>query len=71
MATPTRGKVRLDEVTRKEGPREELRFRAVDEAEWSEHTPQGELTITIENEDLIGQFNPGEKYFLDLTPVEE
>jgi hypothetical protein len=36
---------------------------------WSKFTPCGQLQLTITNPDVIGQFKPGELFFVDLTPV--
>lgn len=33
-------------------------------------TPQAELTMTINNPDLIGKFKPGEKYYLDFSEAD-
>lgn len=35
-------------------------------AKW---TPSGELKLCITNPSLIGQFEVGQKYYLDFTPV--
>ena len=32
-------------------------------------SPHGELTLTVANPDLIGKFNPGDKFYVDFTPV--
>jgi len=37
--------------------------------EWSEHTPSGELKMTITNPAAIDSFAPGEAYFLEFTPA--
>ncbi len=36
---------------------------------FAKFSPQGDLSITITNPALIGQFQPGEAYYLDFTPV--
>jgi hypothetical protein len=36
---------------------------------YAKFSPQGDLTITIANPELIGKFEPGEKYYLDFTPA--
>ena len=35
-----------------------------------EATPNGELTLTINNQKAIGRFKPGQEFYLDLTPVD-
>ena len=77
-----RAKFRIASVLRGEGSNETLKMHpvsksgayptdGVDEdntfARWS---PSGELTLQITNPDLIGKFNPGEKFYVDFTPVE-
>ena len=37
-------------------------------AKWS---PQGELTLTVANPALLGQFKQDQKFYLDFTPADE
>ena len=37
---------------------------------FAKFTPTASLEIHITNPDLLGKFNPGEKYYLDFTKVE-
>ena len=37
----------------------------------TEATPNGYFEFTLSNPKLLGQFKPGQQYYLDLTPVEE
>lgn len=37
---------------------------------WSKYTPCGQVSLTVTNPEVIGQFKPGELYFVDLTPAE-
>ena len=36
---------------------------------YAKFSPSGEFTLQVTNPALIGQFNPGEKYYVDFTPV--
>jgi len=36
---------------------------------YAKFSPQGELTITIANPDLLGKFEPGTKFYIDFTPA--
>lgn len=36
---------------------------------YAKFSPQAELLLTITNPALIGQFNPGEKFYVDFTPA--
>lgn len=38
---------------------------------FAKYSPSGELSISITNEALHGQFKPGEKFYLDFTPASE
>ena len=37
---------------------------------FSKYTPSGELRMDISNPALIGFFEPGKEYYLDITPAE-
>lgn len=37
---------------------------------YARFSPQGELTLTIENPALLGKIQPGRKFYLDFTPAE-
>lgn len=37
---------------------------------FAKFTPNGELRLTIANPALLGQFKPGQTYYLDFTPAE-
>jgi hypothetical protein len=34
---------------------------------YAKFSPQGELTLTIANEALLGKIEPGQKFYLDFT----
>ena len=38
-------------------------------SEWSKYTPQGELSMTINNPDAVEAFEVGKAYYLDFTPA--
>jgi hypothetical protein len=38
---------------------------------YAKFSPQGELTLSIANPSLIGQIDPGVKFYIDFTIVEE
>jgi hypothetical protein len=77
-----RAKLQLATVTKTEGPQEILKFHGVckdggypadgsDEdntfAKWS---PSIELTMVVANPALHGAYQPGQKFYVDFTPVE-
>ena len=37
---------------------------------YAKFSPSASLRITITNPALIGQFNPGETFYVDFTPIE-
>lgn len=59
---------------------ERLTFRAVcrdgypadgldEDNTYAKYTPQADMTITVANPALFGQFECGQKYYIDFTPV--
>lgn len=38
---------------------------------FSQATPSGDMKLTISNPALIGTFNPGDQFFVDLTKIEK
>lgn len=38
---------------------------------YAKFSPSGSLTLMVANPALIGQFNPGDTFYLDFTPVEQ
>jgi len=36
---------------------------------FAKFSPSGEFTLAVTNPALLGQFKPGEKYYVDFTPV--
>jgi hypothetical protein len=41
-----------------------------DDNTYAKFSPQGELTLTIANPALLGQIEPGTKFYLDFTKAE-
>ena len=37
---------------------------------FSQYTPNGHLSIDLQNPALVGSFRPGDHYYVDLTPVD-
>lgn len=76
-----RAKMKVASVE-KFGDSEKLRFNAVSKNDgypsdgtdenntFAKWTPQADLTITINNPDLIGQFIVGDVFYLDFTKTE-
>ena len=78
MAT-MRAKVQIDNVVL-EISQERVTFNAVgasnypaggsdEDNTYARFTPSAKFEITIANPALLGQFKPGERYFVDFTPV--
>ncbi len=73
-----RCKFRVQEVTRmgSGGNMERIKLSAEydpndpDDTKFAEATPQGTLDFHLSNPALVGTFNPGEVYYLDLIPVD-
>ena len=42
-----------------------------DDNTYAKFTPQGELILVIANPALIGKVDPGAKFYIDFTPVEQ
>lgn len=36
---------------------------------YAKFSPSGEFQLQVTNPNLLGQFKPGEKYYVDFTPV--
>lgn len=75
-----RAKMQLNKIEQFSGI-EVLHFNAVAAAKYPEDgsdedntfakfSPSATLSLTVANPALIGQFKPGEKYYLDFTPAE-
>lgn len=75
-----RAKMQLNKIEQHVGC-EVLHFSAVAAASYpsdgsdedntfAKFSPSAALSLTVANPALIGQFKPGEKYYVDFTPVE-
>lgn len=79
MQALLRCKMRVSSVKRNINPdgkpeSEEIQLNAVygdteENKQWSKWTPQGVLSITINNPDAIGKVLNGHEYFVDFTPA--
>ena len=70
-----RAKFTVTEVTRKHWGGDHVKFGAVysDNAEdntFAAATPSASAELNIDNEALKGQFNPGDQFYVDFTPIE-
>jgi hypothetical protein len=71
----TRCKFRVNSVTRRGNSQyayEDVEFDAVhggtaENESFAAASPSGKLTISVTNPSIVGQFNPGEEYYLDIT----
>lgn len=75
-----RAKLRIKEIVRTEYG-EQLKLSAVckdgsypqdgsdEDNTFARFTPTAELTMTVQNPALFGKFNPGQKFYVDFTPV--
>jgi hypothetical protein len=66
-------KMRCKSVLRSEGAEQVLLGVVTADTEenktWSKYTPQGEVTMTITNQDALGAFTPGAEYLLTFEPA--
>lgn len=81
MPAKMRAKMYVESVKRYNGV-EELTLRAVgksgaydadgldEDNTYAKFSPSGSLVLNVANPALIGQFNPGEKFYIDFTPAE-
>lgn len=74
MSTTMRAKLRVASVEKFEG-QDRLKLEAVtngsvEDNTFAKFTPSASLTMTITNPDLIGKFEPGQKFYVDFTPAE-
>ena len=80
MPTTMRAKLQVASVNRTTGC-EQLKFHAVcppsfdkdglhEDSTFSKYSPSATLEISITNPALHGQFNPGDKFYVDFTPAD-
>lgn len=82
MSTTMRAKLQISEVVRHSAECETLKFHAVpksgaypadgsdEDNTFAKFSPSAKLELTVANPDLVGKFNPGEKYYVDFTPAD-
>lgn len=80
--TNTRAKMTVRTVEKQGDDQETVRFAAVgvsgnypedgsdENNTFAKFTPNADLSLTIRNPALIGKFEVGKAYYVDLTPVE-
>jgi hypothetical protein len=77
-----RAKMEVREVTKPYDGAEQIKLSAVcgkpynaggesEDNSYARWTPSGELSLTITNPNLIGQFKQGQKFYLDFTEATE
>ena len=70
-----RGKMRVTSV-KLDGYNETVKFDCLyeedqpEDTKFSKTTPTGNMELAISNPKLAGKFQPGQSYYVDLTPVE-
>ena len=77
MSASMRAKFVINSIERSgttEYPSETLKMSAVtngtpEDNTFSKFTPSASLSLTVNNPTLLGQFNPGEKFYVDFTPA--
>lgn len=80
MSASMRAKVQLNRVESFPSNTERLIFNPVaaksypsdgsdEDNTFAKFSPSGEFQLSVTNPALVGQFKPGEKYYVDFTPV--
>ena len=80
--TTMRAKLQISSVTKLSAGCEQLKFHGVaaksypadgsdEDNTFAKFSPSVALDITIMNPALIGQFEPGQKFYVDFTPAPE
>lgn len=69
-----RAKLTIDNVTMNQHS-DQVQFRAIysnnkEDNSYSEATPTAQASLTITNKALIGQFRPGQQFYVDFTPID-
>lgn len=79
--TTMRAKLYVTSITRFSSQSEVLEFAAVcaksysgegydEDNTYAKFSPSATLKITIANPALLGKFNPGDRFYVDFTPVD-
>lgn len=83
MAKAMRAKVYVSGIEKYSDTQETIKFSAMCKAggypsdgsdednTFAKFSPMAHFNITITNPDLLGQYQLGEKYYVDFTPVED
>ena len=71
-----KAKFKCTSITKFEGGNESVSLTPVyggsdENKTWSEFTPSGKLEMMITAKGAVGQFVPGEEYYLDITPAKK
>ena len=71
-----RAKFCVRNVTQNEGGSESLRFTAVtggnpEDNTYSKYTPSATCEMQVTNPALLGQFKPGQTFYVDFTPADQ
>ncbi len=75
MTTVMRAKLRVTSVKKTEGQQEVLELTAVvggsdEDNNYSKFTPSANLTMVVSNPDLLGKFEPGQRFYVDFSSAE-
>ncbi|HEU0045065.1 hypothetical protein [Sphingomonas sp.] len=79
--TKMRAKLQIASVTKHAGGAEQLKFHGVaaknygedgldEDNTFAKFSPSVSLDITITNPALVGQFEPGQRFYVDFSPAE-
>jgi hypothetical protein len=83
MAKSMRAKVYVSGIEKYSETSETIKFSAIsknggypsdgsdEDNTYAKFSPSAHFNINIANPDLIGQYNIGEKYYVDFTPVKD
>jgi hypothetical protein len=71
MTKKVRGKFHCHSITKHDNADGvTVEFTATDEAEWSQFTPDGSISIWVDNPAAEAQFVKGDVYYVDIIAVE-
>ncbi len=83
MAKAMRAKVYVSGIEKFSATQESIKFSAIgksgsypsdgadEDNTYARFTPMAHLNLTITNPDLVGQFQLGDKMYVDFTPIEK
>lgn len=69
-----RAKLTIEQVTLNQFS-DEVKFRALysenkEDNSFADATPNAQASMTISNKTLLGQFRPGQQFYVDFTPID-